>query len=158
MSPISRLAVPLAAVALAVLVGLAAFVLVQPAAPRTAAEQAQRLAAGLRCPDCEALSVAESRTAAAAAIRAEIDEQLAAGRTPDEVRQSFVARYGEWILLEPADALAWWLPAIALGAGLAVLGGWLLVGRAAPPGSQPSGAISESDRRRARDEAEALDA
>jgi cytochrome c-type biogenesis protein CcmH len=152
-----RLAVPLAAVALAVLVGLAAFALVQPAAPKTTAEQAHRLAAGLRCPDCEALSVGESRTAAAAAIRDEIDEQLAAGRTPDEVRQSFVARYGEWILLEPADALAWWLPAIALAAGLVVLGARLLMGRDAP-GTQPSGAISESDRRRARDEAEALDA
>ena len=152
-----RLAVPLAAVALAVLVGLAAFALVQPAAPKTTAEQAHRLAAGLRCPDCEALSVGESRTAAAAATRDEIDEQLAAGRTPDEVRQSFVARYGEWILLEPADALAWWLPAIALAAGLVVLGARLLMGRDAP-GTQPSGAISESDRRRARDEAEALDA
>ena len=152
-----RLAVPLAAVALAVLVGLAAFALVQPAAPKTTAEQAHRLAAGLRCPDCEALSVGESRTAAAAAIRDEIDEQLAAGRTPDEVRQSFVARYGEWILLEPADALAWWLPAIALAAGLVVLGARLLMGRDAR-GTQPSGAISESDRRRARDEAEALDA
>jgi len=156
-SPMPRLAVPLAAVALAVLVGLAAFALVQPAAPKTTAEQAHRLAAGLRCPDCEALSVGESRTAAAAAIRDEIDEQLAAGRTPDEVRQSFVARYGEWILLEPADALAWWLPAIALAAGLVVLGARLLMGRDAP-GTQPSGAISESDRRRARDEAEALDA
>jgi len=157
-SPVQRLAVPLAAVGLAVLVGLAAFALVQPAAPRTAAEQAHQLAAGLRCPDCEALSVAESRTAAAAAIRAEIDGQLAAGRTPDEVRQSFVGRYGEWILLEPADALAWWLPAVALAAGIAALGAWLLVGRAAPPGAEPPGPVSESDRRRARDEAEALDA
>ena len=54
--------------------------LLQPAPALTADEQAQRLAAELRCPDCQALSVAESHTASADAIRAEIAAQLAAGR------------------------------------------------------------------------------
>jgi class 3 adenylate cyclase len=30
-----------------------------------------------------------------------VRQQLAAGRTPDEVKAYFVAKYGEWILLEP---------------------------------------------------------
>ena len=47
--------------------------------------------------------MAESHTAAADAIRLEIAEQLAAGRSVDEVRQHFVDRYGQWILLQPAD-------------------------------------------------------
>ncbi|HET9541366.1 MAG TPA: cytochrome c-type biogenesis protein CcmH, partial [Candidatus Limnocylindria bacterium] len=73
--------------------GLAvAVTLLQPAPALTPDEQAQRLAAELRCPDCQALSVAESHTASADAIRAEIAEQLAAGRSVDEVRQHFVDR------------------------------------------------------------------
>ena len=39
-----------------------------PPAPLTRAEQAVQIAGELRCPDCQALSVAESQTAAAAAI------------------------------------------------------------------------------------------
>ncbi|HEX2222108.1 MAG TPA: cytochrome c-type biogenesis protein CcmH, partial [Candidatus Limnocylindria bacterium] len=110
----TRLALPAAAVLLAI-AGIVAYRAVVPPAPGEGASAA-RLAAELRCPDCQGLSVAESRTAAADAIRAEIQRQLAAGRTPAEIREHFVGRYGEWILLAPRDPIAWLVPLAVLAA------------------------------------------
>jgi cytochrome c-type biogenesis protein CcmH/NrfF len=152
------LALPVAAGALVALLAVAAVQLLGPIAPLSHAEQAAAIAAELRCPDCQGLSVAESRTAAADAIRSEIDAQLAAGRSADEVRQHFVDRYGEWILLTPDEPLPWVLPGAALVGGLAGLAAWLLRGRTRPapaPAPVPAG---EAERRRIRDEVESLDA
>jgi len=136
--------------------------LLRPTPTPTTAEQAQRLAAELRCPDCQALSVAESHTASADAIRAEIAEQLAAGRSLDQVRQRFVDRYGQWILLQPADPLIWLLPLAVVATGLAIFAWWL---RAGPTGAADvddherggATAADEEARRAVRDELEALD-
>jgi cytochrome c-type biogenesis protein CcmH len=119
------LALPLALAALLALGGLVLVDALQPTPTPTRAEQARQIASELRCPDCQALSVAESRTASAAAIRAEIDELLAAGDSPDEVRSHFVDRYGTWILLAPATPLVWWLPVLGLLLGGAALVVWL---------------------------------
>ena len=143
------LAFPIAAAALLALGAVAALQVVASREPASAAE--------LRCPDCQALSVAESRTAAAAAIRTEIAEQLASGRTAGEIKQHFVARYGDWILLSPTDPLAWWLPALALLSGVALFGWWWIRGRRPPAAAPPPEAVTESDRRRVREAAEALD-
>jgi cytochrome c-type biogenesis protein CcmH/NrfF len=153
----TRIALPAAAVLLAI-AGILAYRAVAPPADGEGATAA-RLAAELRCPDCQGLSVAESRTAAADAIRAEIERQLAAGRTPAEIREQFVARYGEWILLAPRGPLAWIAPLFVLAAGLAVLGAWLRARRPAagePPRAAP---VPPADQRaRVRDELETLDA
>ena len=137
---------------------VATVLLIQPRPPATQAEAAARLAAELRCPDCESLSVAESRTAAATAIRQEIDAQLAAGRTPDEMRDSFVARYGEWILLEPRGTPLWLVAPLAVLTGLVLLA-WWFVGRRGLHGAtagQPSD-VSDSERARIRHELDQLD-
>ena len=151
------LALPVAAAALLALAAVATLQLLAPRAPAGAAEQAHVIAAELRCPDCQALSVAESRTAAAAAIRTEIAEQLASGRTADEIRRHFVARYGNWILLSPTDPLAWWLPALALLSGAALFGWWWIRGRRPSAAAPQARAITDADRRRVREAAEALD-
>jgi cytochrome c-type biogenesis protein CcmH len=151
------LALPVAAAALLALAAVAALQLAAPRDPPTTVELARAIAADLRCPDCQALSVAESRTAAAAAIRAEIAEQLAAGRTAAEIRQHFVERYGSWILLAPTHPIAWWLPAVALLVGAAVFGWWWIRGGRPTVAQRPSGTIADADRRRVRDAAEALD-
>ena len=139
-----------------------AFTLLQPAPAPTVDQQAQRLAAELRCPDCQALSVAESHTASADAIRAEIAEELAAGRSVDEVRQHFVDRYGQWILLQPADPLIWLLPLAVVAIGVGVFAWWLMARRPgeADAGAGDSGGEGSPDdeaRRTVRDEVEALD-
>lgn len=60
-------------------------------------------------------------------MRAVVRDQLAAGRTPDEVKRYFVDKYGEWILLEPQargfNVLIYVLPvaAVLAGAGLVVI-------------------------------------
>jgi cytochrome c-type biogenesis protein CcmH len=151
------LALPLAAAALLALGGLVLVEVLRPAAPPTRAEQARQIASELRCPDCQALSVAESRTESAVAIRAQIDELLATGESPDAVRRYFVARYGSWILLAPATPVVWWLPSFVLAIGALGLLGWLLRPRSSPP-AVVAGAPGDELRRRVREEEAELDA
>jgi len=54
-----------------------------------------------------------------------VRELVAEGKTDDEIRAYFVARYGEWALLEPsAQGLNWlvWLGPLAL----LLLGAWVV--------------------------------
>lgn len=115
----------LAVAALLALAGLLVVELLRPGAPATRAEATEAIAAELRCPDCEGLSVADSRTPAALEIQRRIDALLAEGRTPDEIRAHFTERYGEWILLSPRAPLAWVLPLLVLGLALAAFLAWL---------------------------------
>jgi cytochrome c-type biogenesis protein CcmH len=91
--------------------------------------QVQAVAATLRCPVCQNLSVFDSPSELALSMKQIVREQLAAGASPDDVRSYFVARYGEWILLRPEpkgfNLVVWLLPAIALA-----VGGFLVVMRA----------------------------
>lgn len=103
-----------------------ALLVLRPGTPPTRADQARAIAAELRCPDCAGLSAADSPTQAAAEIRREVEAQLAAGRTPEEIRESFVARYGSWILLTPPGIAPWLVPLLVTGVGALVLAGWLL--------------------------------
>lgn len=134
------------------LVAVASFAAAQPP---TAAERVESLSRELRCPDCQGLSVAESPTRSAQAIRTQIGDLVAEGASDEEVRDHFVARYGEWILLGPSLPLAWLLPfAVILAAGVG-LGAWLVARRPAAPEAPPP---SPEAVRRVRDEVEALDA
>jgi len=154
------LALPVAAAALLALGALVLLEVLRPAPALSPSEQAQQIASELRCPDCQSLSVAESHTDAAGAIRAQIGELLAQGRTVDEIKQHFVDRYGEWILLAPTAAFAWWLPPLVVGAALALLTAWLFTGRRAWHGAgEPNAAVpTAGERQRIRDEIEQLDA
>jgi len=95
-------------------------------------DQAHQLAAELRCPVCQNLSVADSPSEMANQMRDLIRERLRNGETPDQIRAYFVSRYGEWILLAPRregfNWVAWLLPFAAILGGLAVIG--LVAGRA----------------------------
>jgi cytochrome c-type biogenesis protein CcmH len=90
----------------------------------TVRERAQVLAGELRCPVCQNLSVADSPSRLAGEMRTEIEERLAAGETEQDVRDFFVERYGEWVLLSPTrrglNLVPWLVPAAALlvGAGM----------------------------------------
>jgi len=60
-----------------------------------------RLAVQLRCAVCQGISIQESPSALAREMRELVKEQLRAGRTDAEVKEYFVSKYGEWILLAP---------------------------------------------------------
>jgi cytochrome c-type biogenesis protein CcmH len=108
----------------AVVIG--ALLVLRPGEPPTLADQARAIASELRCPDCAGLSAADSPTQAAAEIRREVEAQLVAGRSPDEIRQSFVDRYGPWILLNPPGFAPWLVPLAVTALGALVLTAWLL--------------------------------
>ncbi|MGV9596933.1 cytochrome c-type biogenesis protein CcmH [Streptosporangium sandarakinum] len=88
-------------------------------------ERVMEVAATLRCPDCQGLSAAESPSKLAGAMRAEIGRRLTRGRDPEWIREYFVRRYGERILLSPpmsgASAALWALPVAVLAAGCAAV-------------------------------------
>lgn len=150
---------PVAGAALLALGALLVVTLLLPQVAPTRAEAASQLAAQLRCPDCAGLSVAESSSASASAIRTEIGRLLDQGATPDEVRQHFVDRYGEWILLSPPSLLAWALPLLVLLAGALALGGWLVLGRRGiSPTDAPVPLDDDARLEQVRREAESLDA
>lgn len=83
------------------------------------------LAAQLRCPVCQGLSIQDSPSELAQSMRAVVREQLAAGKTPEEVKAYFVSKYGEWILLSPEargfNLLAYGLPVLLVVAGAGVV-------------------------------------
>ncbi len=81
----------------------------------------REVAAQLRCVVCQGLSIQDSPSELAQDMRGVVKEQLAAGKTPDEVKAYFVARYGEWVLLQPRatgfNLVVYVLPMVALLAG-----------------------------------------
>jgi cytochrome c-type biogenesis protein CcmH len=114
--------------AVALLLLLAA--VTQPAAQQRLSGQeledaTRAVAAHLRCPVCQGESIQDSPAELAREMRAVVHDQLAAGRTPDEVKAYFVERYGEWILLAPPargfNLVLYIMPFVGLLLGGAVL-------------------------------------
>jgi cytochrome c-type biogenesis protein CcmH len=108
----------------AVLVGVLIWV-AWPSGSHTDADRARTLAAELRCPDCESLSAADSQTQSARAIRRDLRDRIASGQSDADIRQAYVDRYGESILLKPErdglGMLVWGLPFAFLVLGVAGL-------------------------------------
>lgn len=100
----------------------------------TMPERVAAVSATIRCPTCQGLSIQDSPSILATGSRQIVEQQLRAGRTPDQVRQYFVDRYGTSALLSPQSdgpgLLAWLLPAAALPAA-----GWWGWRRLRRPGS-----------------------
>ncbi len=87
--------------------------------------QTRALASQLRCPVCQGLSLQDSPSELAQQMRAVIKDQLRAGRTPDQVRDYFVSKYGEWILMQPEahgfNLVVYLLPVLGLLGGGALI-------------------------------------
>jgi cytochrome c-type biogenesis protein CcmH len=84
-----------------------------------------RVAAELRCPVCQALSVEDSRSSSAQNMKDRVRELVAAGYSDEQIRAYFVDRYGEWVLLSPPVAtnpIVWVGPLVIAGLGLAAIG------------------------------------
>ena len=97
----------------------------QPARDSALEARTSDVARQLRCPVCQGLSIQDSPSELSQSMRAVVRDQLAAGRSPDDVKAYFVSKYGEWILLAPAahgfNILAYALPVMV------VIGGCLLI-------------------------------
>ena len=100
----------------------------QPAAvvaESTLDARTRELSSQLRCPVCQGLSLQDSPSELSQQMRDVVRQQLAAGRTPADVRAYFVGRYGEWILMRPEPHGFNWvvyaMPLILLAGG-----GWIL--------------------------------
>ncbi len=128
---------------LTALVGAVVFALVGPAraaspsaeaatavAPTVAADprleaDVMELSHKLRCLVCQNQSIAESNAPLALDLRDQVREQLAAGKSKDDVVDYLVDRYGDFVLYEPpfkaVTALLWLGPAALLLGGA----GWL---------------------------------
>lgn len=85
------------------------------------------LSENLRCLVCQNESVAESRAPLAVDLRAQVREQLGAGKSESDVLDFMVSRYGDFVLYSPpfkaTTALLWLGPAALLFGCV----GWLLL-------------------------------
>jgi cytochrome c-type biogenesis protein CcmH len=98
--------------------------------PRSPAARVQSVAEDLRCPVCQGLSVADSHSPTAEAMREDIRRRVDAGESADAIKAYYVGRYGEWVLLRPeasgVGVVVWILP---VGALLLAAGGLALAFR-----------------------------
>src|SRR5690349_20012981 len=85
-------------------------------------DQTRAIATELRCVVCQNLSVADSPSEMAQQMRTIVREQLQAGKSPEQIKDFFVSKYGEWVLLKPKttgfSALLWILPYVVLVLGV----------------------------------------
>ncbi|WP_108809754.1 cytochrome c-type biogenesis protein CcmH [Sphingorhabdus sp. Alg231-15] len=82
----------------------------------------------LRCLKCQSQSIADSNAPMAGDMRSQVRERIAAGETPDQIRNWLVERYGSWVTYDPpVTPMTWplWIaPIFLLIAAL-----WLARGR-----------------------------
>ena len=118
----ARVLLPLAVVAVALVIGSGVF----DSAPPTAAQRAAAIEAGVRCPSCTDLSVAQSNATTAIAVRHQIESMVAAGQSTADIEQTLVSEYGQTILLVPPDAggvpVIWIIPVVLGAAAVAGVG------------------------------------
>ena len=88
-------------------------------------QRVMRLGKKFRCAVCQGVAISDSPASMARAQLDKVRELVAEDRTDDEIETYFVARYGEWVLLEPKkdglNAFLWLGPVILLGVGLIVI-------------------------------------
>lgn len=108
--------------------------------------RARALSQTLRCMVCQNESIDESHAPLARDLRLLVRERIKQGDSDAAVREFLVARYGEFILLEPRFSprtwLLWGIPVLALIAGI---GGIALALRRRAPAAAP---LSEEEKRR----------
>ena len=94
-----QVALPLLVLAVALVIGAGVF----SSGPETAAQRVAAIEAGVRCPSCTDVSVADSDATTAIAVRHQIQSMVDAGQSTAAIDQVLVSEYGQTILLVPPD-------------------------------------------------------
>lgn len=89
---------------------------------------AQELMETLRCLKCQSQSIADSDAPMAGDMRHQVRIRIAAGESPDEVRDWLVQRYGDYVSYKPEMNAATW-PLFAIPALLVLLAAGILFSR-----------------------------
>ncbi len=82
----------------------------------------------LRCLKCQSQSIADSNAPMAGDMRSQVRQRIAAGETPEQIRNWLVERYGSWVTYDPpVTPMTWplWIAPIFLLIGAL----WLARGR-----------------------------
>ena len=112
----ARVLLPLLVLGVALLIGSGAF----DSSSQTVAQRAAVIETNVRCPACTDLSVAQSNSTTAIAVRHQIESMVAAGSSTTDIERTLVSEYGQTILLTPPDSggipLIWVIP-LVLGVG-----------------------------------------
>lgn len=88
--------------------------------------RARALFGDIRCVVCQHESIADSPAGIAADLRGLVREQIAAGKTNDEIKADLLRRYGDYVLFQPPLRIGTWLLwfgpfALAAGAGVVLV-------------------------------------
>jgi len=111
--------------------------------------RARAISAELRCLVCQNQSIDDSNADLARDLRLLVRERLKEGDSDQQVVAFVVARYGDFVLLDPpfkaTTALLWGGPALVFAAGLVGIAVWFRRRRA--EGSEPAPLSADEERR-----------
>ncbi len=123
--------------------------------PPTVEQRVHNIAAQLRCPVCQNESVADAPSTVAQDIRKQIQQQVLAGKSDQQIIQFFIDRYGEQTIIyapqwQGFSILMWVVPIILLLGGMLliffVIRDWQASGVPAPIVSGTAGVSAQSAR------------
>ncbi len=118
----------------------------RPLADPAQEARAQALFNDIRCVVCQHEAIADSPAGIAADMRVLVREEIAAGRSDEQVRDDLVRRYGDFVLFTPplrgGTWLLWFGPLAAL---LAAGVGLLVMARRRPAEAPVLSAAEEAD-------------
>jgi cytochrome c-type biogenesis protein CcmH len=140
------------ALAFAVLLAAAPALAVQPdemLADPVLEARARAISKDIRCLVCQNQSIDDSEADLAHDLRVIVRERLVAGDTDQEVRDFLVARYGDFVLLDPPmkpkTYLLWFGPLVAFLLGAAAI--WAYLRRRRAAGGPPAPLSAEEQER-----------
>ena len=91
-------------------------------------EAAQELMETLRCLKCQSQSIADSDAPMAGDMRHQVRTRIAAGESPDQIRDWLTKRYGDYVSYKPTVSTTTW-PLFAIPLLLVLLAGAILLRR-----------------------------
>jgi cytochrome c-type biogenesis protein CcmH len=118
----------------------------RPLADAAQEARAQALFNDIRCVVCQHEAISDSPAGIAADMRVLVREEIAAGRSDEQIRDDLVRRYGDFVLFTPPLRGGTWLLWFGPLAGLmAVAAGLLVMARRRPVETPALTAAEEAD-------------